>query len=70
IGSERYLQYATVGDATNVAARVCGVARPGEVLMTDATRALLDAGAFALEPLAPVRVKGRDEPLSLFRVRG
>lgn len=70
IGSERYLQYATVGDATNVAARVCGVARPGEVLITDATRALLDADAFALEPLAPVMVKGRDEPLSLFRVRG
>ncbi|NBD08742.1 adenylate/guanylate cyclase domain-containing protein [Corallococcus silvisoli] len=70
IGSERYLQYATVGDATNVAARVCGVARPGEVLVTDATRALLDADAFTLEPLGPVTVKGREAPVSLFRVRG
>ncbi|RKH46616.1 adenylate/guanylate cyclase domain-containing protein [Corallococcus sicarius] len=69
IGSERYLQYATVGDATNVASRVCGVARPDEVLLTDATRALLTPEAFALEPLVPVAVKGREEPLSLFRAR-
>jgi adenylate cyclase len=70
IGSERYLQYATVGDVTNVAARVCGVAGPGEVLITDATRALLDADRYTLDPLSPVKVKGRDAPLALFRVLG
>jgi adenylate cyclase len=68
IGSPDYLQYATVGDATNVASRVCSAAAPGEVLITDRTRELLPAGAFRLEALDPVMVKGKSESLQLFRV--
>jgi adenylate cyclase len=68
IGSPDYLQYATVGDATNVASRVCSAAAPGEVLITAATRALLPPGEFRLEALDPVWVKGKTESLQLFRV--
>jgi adenylate cyclase len=68
IGSPDYLQYATVGDATNIASRVCSAAAPGEVLITARTRELLPEGAFRLEALDPVMVKGKSESLQLFRV--
>ncbi len=68
IGSEQYLQYATIGDATNVAARVCGVARGGQILVSDATRARLRDPSLRLEALPPVAVKGKDAPLLLHAV--
>jgi adenylate cyclase len=68
IGSAHYLQYATVGDATNVAARVCGVAKEREILIDARTAERLPSGSFTLGALAPVNVKGKVDPLQLFRV--
>ncbi len=68
IGSLRYLQYATIGDTTNVASRVCGVAGPGEIVITQSTRARLRDPRWKLEPLPPAPVKGKAEPLTLYRV--
>jgi adenylate cyclase len=67
IGSDRYLQYATIGDATNVAARTCAVAGPGQILLTDATRARL-RGRWSVSPLPAVQVKGKEEPLLVHAV--
>jgi adenylate cyclase len=69
IGSGSYLQYATLGDATNLASRVCGVAKPGEILISESTRLRLSGARWRLEALAPVHVKGRQEPMLLHRVR-
>jgi len=69
IGSERFIQYATIGDATNVASRVCSVAAEGEVLLTEATAMRLAASTQAIERLPPVSVKGKMEPLLLHRLR-
>jgi adenylate cyclase len=68
IGSEHYVQYATVGDATNVAARVCSVAIAGQVLVTEATRARLRDPGWVLSALPPVEVKGKEAPLVLHEV--
>ena len=67
IGSQHYLQYATIGDATNVASRICNVAGAGEIVVDEGTAGRL-GGEWPLEPLEPVRVKGKDQPLSLRRV--
>ncbi len=67
IGSDRYLQYATIGDATNVAARICDVARAGEVLIDAVTRERI-GDALPVEAIPPVSVKGKDTPLTLYRV--
>jgi len=37
IGSSRALQYTAIGDAVNTASRLCSVAKPGEVLVSEAT---------------------------------
>jgi adenylate cyclase len=68
IGSDRYLQYATIGDATNVASRVCGVAAPGQIVITDATRSRLRKNLWPLSPLPTVSVKGKEQPLLLHAV--
>ncbi len=67
IGSEHYLQYATIGDATNVASRICGVATAGEIVNDERTAERLGK-EWSLEPLGPVQVKGKEQPLSLHRV--
>lgn len=58
-----------VGSAINIAARVCSVAGPGEVLVTDTVRSLtrtfLEVG---FVPLGPRPLKGVAEPIPLFRV--
>jgi adenylate cyclase len=69
IGSEQYVQYATVGDATNLASRACSAARPGQILVTESTRRSLRAGAWELVALPPIEAKGVGEPLQLHAVR-
>jgi adenylate cyclase len=69
IGSAKTLQYTAIGDAVNTASRVCGVARPGQVLITEATRAAA-SHAFDLEPLPPATLKGKSEPIRCHVVRG
>jgi adenylate cyclase len=68
IGSQRFLQYATIGDTTNVASRVCSAAGAGEILITQSTHDRLTERLWRLEPLPPTSVKGKDEPLMLYRV--
>lgn len=68
IGSEHFLQYATIGDATNVASRVCSVAEPGEICMTEATHARWRDRAWATTPLPPTWVKGKQAALNIHRL--
>jgi len=69
IGSKRFLQYATIGDTTNVAARVCSASKEGEILLTQSTyERLVDQSRWKLELLPPVQVKGKEAPLTLYRL--
>ncbi len=68
IGSEHYLQYATIGDATNVASRICSAASDGEICIAEATFQRCRERAWPLIKLPPVQVKGKQEPLTLYRV--
>lgn len=69
LGSQSYLQYAAIGDATNVASRVCTAAPPGELFITDTTWQKLRDKNLPVEKLAPVEVKGKSAALMLYRVR-
>jgi adenylate cyclase len=68
IGSKRYLQYATVGDTTNIASRICAAAAPGEILIAESTRAKLEATRFRLAARPPLMVKGKADPLITYQV--
>lgn len=69
IGSSRALQYTAIGDAVNTASRLCSVAKPGEILVSEATYARVHAMVHATT-LVPVRVKGKAEPLRVWNVTG
>ena len=55
------------GDALNVAARLEQAAAPGEVLIGEATHALV-RGAVVTEPLEPLTLKGKAEPVAALRL--
>jgi class 3 adenylate cyclase len=57
------------GDPVNLTARLQGVAEPGSVVISDATRRLVQ-GAFTLEPLGERQLKGLSELVAVFRVMG
>jgi adenylate cyclase len=68
IGTDEYIQYACIGDTTNVSSRVCGCAEEGQIVVTAATRDRLTRDEFPLRELPPATVKGKDEPLKLYLV--
>jgi class 3 adenylate cyclase/tetratricopeptide (TPR) repeat protein len=58
-----------LGDSVNVAARLEQAAAPGEVLIGEATYRLVRDAA-SVEPVAPLRLKGKSELVSAFRLLG
>jgi len=55
------------GDAVNVAARLAQAAQPGEVLIGAETLALVRS-AVKVEPVEPLRLKGKAEPVTAYRL--
>lgn len=68
IGSPRLVQYATIGDTTNVSSRICSVAKPGDILISETTFNKVIEPNLVFEKIPPVLVKGKTEPLQLYRL--
>ncbi len=62
MGTRQLMQYTAIGDVVNVAARLCGRAAGGEILVDDNTAAMVLPDIRA-EPRGPITVKGRTEPV-------
>jgi adenylate cyclase len=70
VGSQHYLQYATIGDATNLASRICNVAKAGEIALGVPTLERLGGRIdWPIEGPEFHAVKGRDEPLPVYKLR-
>lgn len=61
IGHESYLQYGALGSTTNLAARLCSAAGPGETILSKYLSDLLPAQEFISQPRPPVHAKGFPE---------
>src|SRR5437588_8611960 len=67
VGGGGRVEFTVIGDAVNTAARVEAATREtgDDVLVTDATRALLPDGPFAFEERPPMSLKGKREQVGL-----
>jgi class 3 adenylate cyclase/tetratricopeptide (TPR) repeat protein len=69
IGDDLRMDYTAVGDTTNLAARLEAIATPGAIVVSDATRRLVE-GFFEFSALPPAELKGKREAVSCFEVVG
>ena len=67
IGEGAARERAVVGPTPNLAARLQEAAGPGEIMIAETTRRLLDRGT-AVEPIGERMLKGLDKAMPLFRV--
>jgi class 3 adenylate cyclase len=69
IGFEGRSDYAAIGSVTNLAARLCGEARPGQILITPRVHAATEQLAVA-EPVGELALRGFARPVRAFNVVG
>jgi len=69
IGAGKRVEFAAMGDAVNVAARLQSEASPGSVLVGQATRQIV-ADRFAWDGGVTLQLKGKDDPVTAFTVTG
>ncbi|PYY18518.1 MAG: hypothetical protein DMG60_08020 [Acidobacteria bacterium] len=68
IGSPRRIDYTVIGDTVNTASRLMSNAPAGKIIISQATAGDLTEGKFVLTALSPLTVKGKSEPIPVFRV--
>ncbi|HRI18071.1 MAG TPA: adenylate/guanylate cyclase domain-containing protein, partial [Burkholderiaceae bacterium] len=68
IGFSGRIDYGAIGTVTNLAARLCGEAQGGEVLLSQRVRAALDEAEFRTEPAGELALKGFARPVAAFRL--
>ncbi|MGH7317759.1 MAG: adenylate/guanylate cyclase domain-containing protein, partial [Candidatus Rokuibacteriota bacterium] len=69
IGFEGRWDYGAIGTVTNVASRLCGEARPGQILVSRRVLALVEELAEA-EPVGDLTLKGFAKPVAAFNIVG
>ena len=69
IGFEQRWEYAAIGNVPNLAARLCGEARAGEIIV-DAQTEHEVAHLAHTEPIGPLQLRGFQQPVPVFRLRG
>jgi adenylate cyclase len=67
IGFEGRLDYGAIGTVTNMAARLCGEAEPGQIVVSQRLLATVEPLVDA-EPIGDLRIKGFTKPVTAFNV--
>lgn len=69
MGAENRLNYTAIGANVNLASRMCGAAKPMQILVSQGTiSALKHPEKFKFRPVPPMKLKGFEEPVSLFEL--
>ncbi len=69
IGSQDRSDHTVIGDAVNVAARLCAKAAPGTILISESMfRRLADRGhGFTLKSVGEMELKGKSQPMKVYQ---
>lgn len=65
LGSEQRMEYTAIGDVVNVAARLEGLAQPGQTLCTSAVVRQVGEG-FEFKPLGAHPLRGKRQPVEIY----
>jgi len=68
IGSERMMDYTVIGDTVNISRRLQEAARPGEILISEATYQMTPT--LKVEPIGEKFLPGRVNPVLTFALKG
>ena len=69
LGSSNRMEFTLIGDTVNMASRLCGVAKHGQVLVNE-EMAKAAKDHFELSPLPPMAIKGKSEMQTPYQVVG
>ncbi|MBI5398396.1 GAF domain-containing protein [Candidatus Woesearchaeota archaeon] len=69
IGCNVRTDYTVIGDAVNIAARLCSAAAGGQILISEDTYQEVKKSV-RVEKLAPIQVKGKSKPIQIYSVTG
>jgi len=69
VGSDLFMEYTAQGDAINIAARMEQTAQPGTIQVAEDTYKQVSA-LFEFKPLEGVVIKGKNDPVTIYRVLG
>ncbi len=68
VGTAGQVGFSAIGDTTNLAARLQTLAAPGQILISETTHRLV-RGFFDVDPVGPLDVRGKADPVAAYAVR-
>ena len=69
MGSKDRMDFTVIGDNVNLAARLCSIAKAGEVIISENTKKLLSPSNFQLNKLDPAKIKGKEKPIQIYLIK-
>jgi adenylate cyclase len=68
MGARRRLDFTVIGDTVNLSSRLCGQAKPGQILVDEGTNGIILGAGLQTTALEPRQVKGVARPVPVFDV--